>query len=163
MNIQCGDTPDCNIAFHFNPRFEEQEVVRNTKIYGDWPQEERDQPYFPFHPNHPFTMCIQCTPGEFQVSTYCRIFTCLTDSCPGRSKTSTLRSLYLLEEIIHLKIVEEELSSNSPLNITFKCIINTGLTCWEISSHKSLIGTTRNIYVSSPALAYVFLVKSILS
>jgi len=67
LNLQCGDFPESDIALHFNPRFDCEEVVRNTRVDGGWPEEERDQPYFPFRPNHPFDIVIRCAPGEFQI------------------------------------------------------------------------------------------------
>lgn len=33
---------DDNIVFEFNPRFDDQEIVRNSKIDGDWGTEEKD-------------------------------------------------------------------------------------------------------------------------
>uniref|UniRef100_A0A3B4E717 Galectin n=1 Tax=Pygocentrus nattereri TaxID=42514 RepID=A0A3B4E717_PYGNA len=46
-----------NIAFHFNPRFNEdgnQVIVRTTRIEGVWGPEERELPFFPFSPGKPF-------------------------------------------------------------------------------------------------------------
>ena len=54
------------IAFHFNPRFREKIVVRNTKS-GNWGKEERQQPKFPFVPGKEFDMIIYCDPSKYQV------------------------------------------------------------------------------------------------
>ncbi|KAK7487135.1 hypothetical protein BaRGS_00021630 [Batillaria attramentaria] len=59
INLQCGpDNESDDIAFHFNPRFDEQVVVRNTRDGGDWGDEERDQPCFPFEPEDQFELAL---------------------------------------------------------------------------------------------------------
>ena len=40
INLRCGN----DIAFHLNPRFNENAVVRNTQISGSWGPEERGLP-----------------------------------------------------------------------------------------------------------------------
>lgn len=50
-----------DIAFHFNPRFDEwgkKVIVRNTLVGGQWGTEERDCPGFPFVPEQPFEVRI---------------------------------------------------------------------------------------------------------
>uniref|UniRef100_A0A3B4E085 Galectin n=1 Tax=Pygocentrus nattereri TaxID=42514 RepID=A0A3B4E085_PYGNA len=57
-----------NIAFHFNPRFNEdgnQVIVRTTRIEGVWGPEERELPFFPFSPGKPFE--ILCTSSGYRV------------------------------------------------------------------------------------------------
>ncbi|XP_037387758.1 uncharacterized protein LOC108416333 [Pygocentrus nattereri] len=59
-----------NIAFHFNPRFNEdgnQVIVRTTRIEGVWGPEERELPFFPFSPGKPFEIKILCTSSGYRV------------------------------------------------------------------------------------------------
>jgi hypothetical protein len=42
-------------------------VVRNHRTRGQWGQEERAIPYFPFVPNAPFEMIILCENASFKV------------------------------------------------------------------------------------------------
>lgn len=45
INLQCGESDDADIAFHFNPRNDQGDVVvRNTRRGGAWQNEERDTP-----------------------------------------------------------------------------------------------------------------------
>ena len=59
-------------AFHFNPRFNEHRVVRNTLTGGRWGREEKDGA-FPFSPGQHFQMVIICLHDKYQVS-FLRIF-----------------------------------------------------------------------------------------
>ncbi|XP_023575740.1 galectin-9-like isoform X1 [Octodon degus] len=62
----CTDT---DIAFHFNPRFDENTVVRNTEIQGVWGTEERSLPFnMPFRQGHSFTVAITCQAECYSVS-----------------------------------------------------------------------------------------------
>uniref|UniRef100_A0A0N4ZNT7 Galectin n=1 Tax=Parastrongyloides trichosuri TaxID=131310 RepID=A0A0N4ZNT7_PARTI len=45
-----------DIAFHFNPRFKEKCVVRNSTEHGQWGEEERYEDSFPFHHDKIFTL-----------------------------------------------------------------------------------------------------------
>lgn len=69
INLQCGDSTECedDIAFHFNPRFDGEDSVRNSKEGGDWGDEERDQPHFPFEPEDRFLIDILRLDNEFKV------------------------------------------------------------------------------------------------
>ncbi|XP_029972960.1 galectin-5-like [Salarias fasciatus] len=60
-----------DIAFHFNPRFNEggqQVIVRNSCRNKKWDKEERELSGFPFVPGQPFEMEILCTSSDFKVS-----------------------------------------------------------------------------------------------
>ncbi|XP_012368858.1 galectin-5-like, partial [Octodon degus] len=58
-----------DIAFHFNPRFNERCVVRNTKIMGSWGQEERWlSGNMPFIPGESFTVQITCEADCYRVT-----------------------------------------------------------------------------------------------
>jgi len=60
INLQCGEDCDygCDVAFHFNPRFNCEDSVRNTQEGGAWGEEEREQPNFPFEPEDRFEIDI---------------------------------------------------------------------------------------------------------
>ena len=67
MNFQRGYN-DREIAFHFNPRFEEGGyVVCNTKQRGSWGPEERKM-QMPFQRGGSFELCFQVQSSEFRVS-----------------------------------------------------------------------------------------------
>ncbi|XP_053701024.1 galectin-3b isoform X2 [Synchiropus splendidus] len=60
-----------DIAFHFNPRFNEggrQVIVRNSRIGNKWGKEERDLCRFPFGEGRDFEMEILCSDSMYSVS-----------------------------------------------------------------------------------------------
>ncbi|KAG8449429.1 hypothetical protein GDO86_016179 [Hymenochirus boettgeri] len=59
-----------DIAFHFNPRFDEHThvVVRNTMVRDVWGSEERKAAKFPFVKGQPFMIQILCEQDHFNVS-----------------------------------------------------------------------------------------------
>uniref|UniRef100_H3CA75 Galectin n=1 Tax=Tetraodon nigroviridis TaxID=99883 RepID=H3CA75_TETNG len=65
-------TERADLAFHFNPRFNEngqQVIVRNSCVGNQWGPEERDLlGGFPFVKDKPFEMKILCTDHEFRVA-----------------------------------------------------------------------------------------------
>uniref|UniRef100_A0A8C2RVT3 Galectin n=1 Tax=Capra hircus TaxID=9925 RepID=A0A8C2RVT3_CAPHI len=67
VNLQTGYN-DHDIAFHFNPRFEEEGgyVVCNTKQRGSWGPEERKM-QMPFQRGGSFELCFQVQSSEFRV------------------------------------------------------------------------------------------------
>uniref|UniRef100_A0A3P8RP07 Galectin n=1 Tax=Amphiprion percula TaxID=161767 RepID=A0A3P8RP07_AMPPE len=64
-------TSSGDLAFHFNPRFNEQGkkvIVRNTLIGQKWGKEERELSRFPFVQGQSFEIKILCTNTEFKVA-----------------------------------------------------------------------------------------------
>ena len=57
-----------DIAFHFNPRYNEKMTVRNTMAGYTWGKEERAQPEFPFHPGKPFDIIILVEKDQYKVN-----------------------------------------------------------------------------------------------
>ena len=61
INLRSGS----NIAFHLNPRFNENAVVRNTQINGSWGSEERSLPRgMPFFRGQSFS--VRCCHLELE-------------------------------------------------------------------------------------------------
>ncbi|XP_048222219.1 galectin-9 isoform X2 [Perognathus longimembris pacificus] len=57
INLRAGS----DIAFHLNPRFDENVVVRNTQVRGSWGSEERSLPRkMPFSRGQSFLVWIMC-------------------------------------------------------------------------------------------------------
>ncbi len=56
-----------NIAFHFNPRYKEKTVIRNTMPGFSWGREEKSQPEFPFLPGKHFDIIILVEKEEYKV------------------------------------------------------------------------------------------------
>ncbi|XP_040099894.1 galectin-9 isoform X3 [Oryx dammah] len=74
VNLQTG-YHDHDIAFHFNPRFEEGGyVVCNTKQRGSWGPEERKM-QMPFQRGSSFELCFQVQSSEFRVIVNGNLFT----------------------------------------------------------------------------------------
>lgn len=68
INLKCGDDPESNVAFHFNPRFgEEHCTVRNTYVEGNWQEEEREEDSFPFEKKDTFEVVIKVMEEKFMV------------------------------------------------------------------------------------------------
>ncbi|EDL15599.1 galectin-9 isoform 1 [Mus musculus] len=65
INLRCGG----DIAFHLNPRFNENAVVRNTQINNSWGQEERSLlGRMPFSRGQSFSVWIICEGHCFKVA-----------------------------------------------------------------------------------------------
>ncbi|XP_034289314.1 galectin-3 [Pantherophis guttatus] len=60
-----------DIAFHFNPRFNENNmkvIVCNSKIQNVWGKEDRTAPRFPFEAGKPFKIQILCEADQLKVA-----------------------------------------------------------------------------------------------
>lgn len=68
VNLRCGESGTSDVAFHFNPRFAENTVVRNTHTSGAWGNMEREHNTFPFSPGVPFDMIVLCENEQFKVA-----------------------------------------------------------------------------------------------
>ena len=64
LNLACGSTLD--IALHFNPRVNDNKIVLNSQIGGDWGKEV-NLTKIPFVPNRHFDICIFCDVDRFKV------------------------------------------------------------------------------------------------
>ncbi|XP_070591360.1 galectin-9 isoform X2 [Erythrolamprus reginae] len=65
INLKAGS----ETAFHLNPRFDENVIVRNTKLNAQWGSEERHLPCgMPLFRGQPFTIWIQCQANCFNVA-----------------------------------------------------------------------------------------------
>ena len=60
-------SPSADVAFHFNPRFDQREAVRNSSQGGQWGAEEKDGG-FPLQPGQDFEIQIICFPEHYQVT-----------------------------------------------------------------------------------------------
>ena len=69
VNLKCDDDDAGDIALHFNPRFEQRVVVRNSRVGGVWQTEEREQTdnLFPFEKKDAFEMAINVKEDKFAV------------------------------------------------------------------------------------------------
>uniref|UniRef100_A0ACB8G5R1 Galectin-3 n=2 Tax=Sphaerodactylus townsendi TaxID=933632 RepID=A0ACB8G5R1_9SAUR len=60
-----------DIAFHFNPRFNENNrkvIVCNSMLQNNWGKEERNAPLFPFEAGKPFKIQILCEADHLKVA-----------------------------------------------------------------------------------------------
>ncbi|XP_072032411.1 galectin-8-like [Amphiura filiformis] len=71
INLQCGPgeaKPRCNVAFHFNPRFAAQKIVRNALANQKWGGEETETPDFPFVPGGFFEVILLCQEDGYRAA-----------------------------------------------------------------------------------------------
>lgn len=69
INLQKGgrkEAPD--VAFHFDPRFFNRSVVRNSRSNGAWSSEETYISHFPFHPGVSFDLVIRVEVDRYSVT-----------------------------------------------------------------------------------------------
>ncbi|XP_031429551.1 galectin-4 [Clupea harengus] len=68
VDLQCGEFEGCDIAFHFNPRFDGwDKVVFNTFQNGEWEEQEKIH-QMPFSKGEAFEMVIAVTSEGYQVN-----------------------------------------------------------------------------------------------
>ena len=67
FNLLAGQHNGADVIFHFNPRFDQREAVRNSCQGGGWGQEEK-QGGFPLQPGQQFEIQIICFPEHYQVT-----------------------------------------------------------------------------------------------
>ncbi|XP_022244618.1 galectin-8-like isoform X2 [Limulus polyphemus] len=77
INLQTGTGPypPPDVAFHFNPRFDNRSVVRNAQIKNNWGNEESNAPFFPFSPHVNFDMIIHVEDEKYMVAVNGQHFT----------------------------------------------------------------------------------------
>ncbi|XP_060042372.1 galectin-7-like [Erinaceus europaeus] len=66
INLATSNCPDPDLALHFNPRFDENKVVLNTKENGVWCREECRN-CVPFHRGQGFELMIIPKQEGFQI------------------------------------------------------------------------------------------------
>ncbi|KFM82080.1 Galectin-4, partial [Stegodyphus mimosarum] len=70
VNLQSGTSPypPPDIAFHFDVRFYNHTIVRNSRTNNVWAAEEASIPFFPFQPAVNFDMIIRVETDTFMVA-----------------------------------------------------------------------------------------------
>ncbi|XP_023933621.1 galectin-4 isoform X1 [Lingula anatina] len=63
INLLCSSGDN---SFHFNPRWDQNEIVRNANL-GGWGGEEREAPFFPFQAEEMFDVLITAVEGKYRV------------------------------------------------------------------------------------------------
>ncbi|XP_033736262.1 galectin-9-like isoform X2 [Pecten maximus] len=76
VNLQCSPQgyPQVEVALHFNPRFNQGLVVRNSHQKGSWKKEET-YGNFPFHPGQPFELIIAVETSQYKIAVNGQHFT----------------------------------------------------------------------------------------
>lgn len=67
FNLLNGTHDGADVAFHFNPRFDQREAIRNACQGGGWGAEEK-QGGFPLQSGQDFEIQIVCFPEHYQVN-----------------------------------------------------------------------------------------------
>jgi hypothetical protein len=67
FNLLTGTENGADVAFHFNPRFDQREAIRNSCQGGGWGAEEK-QGVFPLQPGQDFEIQIVCFQEYYQVN-----------------------------------------------------------------------------------------------
>jgi hypothetical protein len=75
VNLACGSTPASDVAFHLNPRFDQNYVVRNSRLRGRWGREEcAATQRNPFKRGAKFYLTILAAEDGFMVTMSCGFF-----------------------------------------------------------------------------------------
>uniref|UniRef100_A0A8D2BS11 Galectin n=1 Tax=Sus scrofa TaxID=9823 RepID=A0A8D2BS11_PIG len=116
VNLQTGHR-DNDIAFHFNPRFEEGGyVVCNTKQNGIWGPEERKM-QMPFQRGHPFELSFLVQSSQFQVTVNGRLFVQYTHRVPFH-RVDTIS----VTGIVQLSYISFQNTHAAPIQPTFSTV-----------------------------------------
>jgi len=67
FNLLAGTHHGADVVFHFNPRFDQREAIRNSCQGGGWGAEEK-QGGFPLNPGQDFEIQIICFQEHYQVN-----------------------------------------------------------------------------------------------
>lgn len=65
INLQCGPGQADDVVFQFNPRMDEQQVIRNTRLDDTWDSTEERHGGFPFAQGQKFNLDIGVTSSEY--------------------------------------------------------------------------------------------------
>ncbi|KAG8232583.1 hypothetical protein J437_LFUL012959 [Ladona fulva] len=96
VNLVCGIHTESDYAFHFNPRFERNFVIRNNKAAGRWGKENRSAPQRnPFKRGMPFHLYIFTAKDSFLVAVDGRHFC----GFPFRGPISRVHSVHVHGDI----------------------------------------------------------------
>jgi len=70
INLQLGfgDHEAADAALHFNPRFDESRIVRNSYLNRDWGHEESNGGWPNLQSGYPFEIIILATMNEYRVA-----------------------------------------------------------------------------------------------
>lgn len=88
INFVVSRTRD--IAFHMNPRVQDETVVRNSMIEGDWGWEETDLDFNPFEGGEYFDVSGSCVQGSIWFLCSCCIQYCDSRRCLDFTLDSTV-------------------------------------------------------------------------
>ncbi|UJR20693.1 hypothetical protein I4U23_023814 [Adineta vaga] len=69
LNLLQGHNDNDDIAFHFNPRFDTRQIVKNHRLHGQWGHEE-NQPfptYMPLTPGTQIDLQISCNHDRYTI------------------------------------------------------------------------------------------------
>lgn len=113
VNFQTGFSGN-DIAFHFNPRFEEGGyVVCNTKQNGKWGPEERKM-QMPFQKGMPFELCFLVQRSEFKVMVNKNFFVQYSHRVPYH-----LVDTISVSGCLHLSFINFQNSTAAPVQPVF--------------------------------------------
>lgn len=83
VNLSCGTNQSNDVALHLNPRFDQNHVVRNSRLGGRWGQEEcTSSQRNPFKRGTNFHMLILASEEDFMVAVNGIHFCCYTYRMP---------------------------------------------------------------------------------